>query len=460
MHFSSSLPESQQRLPNHDHQQFHDQSTQSYYYHQQPRHVSYTPPDYAYHQVTHQRNPEPPGVSVNTIQQQIVDSVWRMALVGLNPVAAAAVVAMSQLVQFQGTSTAGMQPNFGMLPLPHHGPTLMPPPPASGSPYNSDGRRGSRSYRGHGRGYNGQRLPKTGDRGTRSGGGRGPQCFQQHRASSASQQEPRNDNVKSMDEAELLAVIPKKTAQTAVHYEASQPIPTVEKACSSRRPPQGARCELCRVECTSLEILEQHKYGKRHKRNLQKTEESKIAVKPGIEKHHAEKPTAKPENEGSEQPNSAEESKEKKPIESVGGENSMEPKQQINREKYVAASVEETPMIGCFDSQRHGMKRKMQGGRGGECMKSLEAPSPEVGPCKRKVVIPFICDMCNVKCDSQEAFDCHLSGKKHTAKLKQFGPVGLQVLYPPNPIAKTILLPQGNQQPVHGSPGSHPAAEA
>ncbi|XWS61991.1 hypothetical protein CRYUN_Cryun07bG0172600 [Craigia yunnanensis] len=304
MDLSSSLPESQQLLRNHDHQQFRDQSTQSYYYLQQnqQQHYAYNPPPgYAYNQVTHQQNLQPAGVSVNAVPQ-IVDFGWRMAQLGLNPVAAAAVVALSQLAQFQGTATAGMQAHFG-APLLHHGPIFMPPPPDSGSPYNSGGRRGSRSFRGHGRGYNSQRLPKTGDHEKGSGGARGgPRCFQPHGASSASQEKPSDRNIKSTDEAEPLAVLPKATAQTAVPPEAFQSTATLEKAPSSRRPPQGAWCELCRVECTSLEILEQHKNGKRHKKNLQKTEKSKNAVKPGIEKQNAGKPTAKPENEGSQQP--------------------------------------------------------------------------------------------------------------------------------------------------------------
>ncbi|KAK3224897.1 hypothetical protein Dsin_004759 [Dipteronia sinensis] len=45
------------------------------------------------------------------------------------------------------------------------------------------------------------------------------------------------------------------------------------KVMPNRRPLQDAWCELCRVDCTSLEILEQHKNGKRHKKNLQKIEE-------------------------------------------------------------------------------------------------------------------------------------------------------------------------------------------
>ncbi|KAM3686999.1 hypothetical protein ACJW31_10G043200 [Castanea mollissima] len=121
-------------------------------------------------------------------------------------------------------------------------------------------------------------------------------------------------------------------------------------------------------------------------------------------------------------------------------------------------------MMDRFDNRRHGMKRKMRGGRGGKRMRTFESPRQHAEPPKPKVVIPLICDLCNVKCDTQEVFDCHLSGKKHLAKLKRFeghqamyGPMGLQALYPPNPIAQT-LFPQGHQQPYYAPPGSLPSS--
>ncbi|KAK6262889.1 hypothetical protein QUC31_008705 [Theobroma cacao] len=486
MDLSSSLPEPQRRLRTHHHQQFSYQSTQALYYYQQSQqqqqpYAHNRPSGYAYHQVP------PEVVSVNAAPQ-IADSGGGMAQVGPNPLASAKVVALSQLTQFEGTATAVMQANFGAALL-HLGPTLVPTPPVRyvlfgfldlylatamvikyglklcGS-CQGGGRRGSRSFRGHGRGYNGHRLPNTGDRGTGRGGGRGgPQCFQKHGASSASQQEPSTENIKSTVEVGPLAALPKETAQTAVPPKASPSTPAVEKAPSSRRPPQGAWCELCRVECTSLEILEQHKNGKRHKKNLQKTEGSKSGLKPRREKQNGKKLAGKPENKGSQHPDSAQEGEEKKAIEnllaeSVRSEISVEPKQQINGEKPTVVTVEETPRIDCSDSQRHRMKRKMRGGQGGKCTKTLEASRPKIGPRKRKAVIPLICDLCNVKCDTEEAFDGHLSGKKHTAKLKRFGPVGIEVLYPPNPIGQSMLLPQGNQETVHSPQGSHRAAGA
>ncbi|KAL5815177.1 hypothetical protein ACOSQ4_025818 [Xanthoceras sorbifolium] len=53
----------------------------------------------------------------------------------------------------------------------------------------------------------------------------------------------------------------------------------------NQRPPQAVWCELCRVDCTGLEILEQHKNGKRHKKNSQKIEELRKVVTPMAEIH-------------------------------------------------------------------------------------------------------------------------------------------------------------------------------
>lgn len=80
MDLSYSIPESQQPPPIHGHPYyFHPQNQQQLYTHNPPPGAGYT-----YHQS--------PGFSVHPVQQ--------MAQVGVNPVAAAALVALSQLVQF------------------------------------------------------------------------------------------------------------------------------------------------------------------------------------------------------------------------------------------------------------------------------------------------------------------------------------------------------------------------
>lgn len=257
--------------------------------------------------------------------------------------------------------------------------------------------------------------------------------------------------------------------------EPSSSVQSQGKVEHNRRPPQAAWCELCRVDCTSVETLEQHKNGKKHKKNLQKLEELKNAVKLGADIQNEQNPTAESEQKVSQKPESEQDDKENTqmenlPAESVTDENKEETEQQTNTVEQPEIPVQESsdlqgskPRMDQFDNQRHGMKRKMRGGRGGKRMRTFEPPKRHIEPPKPKVVIPLICDLCNVKCDTREVFDRHLAGKKHLAKLKRFeghqamyGPMGLQALYPPNPIAQTLYLPQGHQQPYNGPHGSFP----
>ncbi|KAL0007733.1 hypothetical protein SO802_009235 [Lithocarpus litseifolius] len=81
----------------------------------------------------------------------------------------------------------------------------------------------------------------------------------------------------------------------------------------------------------------------------------------------------------------------------------------------------------------------MRGGRRDKYMRTYEGSRRPVEPPKPKQVVPLICELCNVKCDSQIVFNSHLTGKKHQGNLKWFhghralyGEAGLQALYPLN----------------------------
>ncbi|XP_024992344.1 uncharacterized protein LOC112526316 isoform X3 [Cynara cardunculus var. scolymus] len=153
------------------------------------------------------------------------------------------------------------------------------------------------------------------------------------------------------------------------------------------KPPCMAWCELCRVDCNTLEILENHKNGKKHKKNLKVQEElQKLAAAKTQETQMAA--PEKPENSGL-----------------------------TKVESQVVESQE----------QGSGLKRKMRDGE----RKSAE-PSK-----KPKEIIPFICELCDVKCESAPTFDSHLKGKKHAFNLQRFqeqqaslGQAALQALYP------------------------------
>lgn len=432
---------------------------------------------------------------------------------GLNPAAAAAVAALSQLTQFAGTmdaaerAMAGLQARQwhgkggGYRPMmgPGHGPGAFHGhgpmhhgrgpmrPPAGRSPYRGGGRRGGGGgpFRGGGRGSFGPRHPFRGGgsgppfRGRGRGRGRGGSRRFAPYAASSSHPEPAavEDAELPEEEGEPSGVLPEEAGEAVVLAETSPSTAAPGDSAPNWQPSQVAWCELCRVDCTSLEILEQHKNGKRHKKNLQRIEELKSANLTGTEISNEPVGESKfqPEiaQEGEEESDEeGEENPEKNlPGEAIANENEMVGEQQNDIVEQPEKPMEEhpdsqvgKPRMEHFDNWRHGMKRRMRGGRGGKRMKMFEAPRRSIEPPKPKVVIPLICDLCNVKCDTQEVFDRHLSGKKHIAKLKRFeghqamyGPMGLQALYPPNPIAQTLLHPQGHQQQgFYSPPGSFP----
>ncbi|RZS23828.1 hypothetical protein BHM03_00056823 [Ensete ventricosum] len=97
-------------------------------------------------------------------------------------------------------------------------------------------------------------------------------------------------------------------------------------------------------------------------------------------------------------------------------------------------------------NRRHGSKRKMMRyWRNGKRLKMLEAV--ESNPQEHQKERPRVCTLCNVTCDTQAVFDCHLSGKKHISRIKrfqgqhtEFGPITVYI--PPNqPTARPPKAP-------------------
>ncbi|XP_039046152.1 uncharacterized protein LOC120186230 [Hibiscus syriacus] len=202
-----------------------------------------------------------------------------------------------------------------------------------------------------------------------------------------------------------------------------------------RPPPRMAWCELCRVDCNRPEILEQHKNGKRHKKNLQAREElqKRNKVISGQQSMQV--------------PNMGSEVKQQQlytvPSLASTNDNKIEIEQQQDIANKPEASTTgpaetKTNLMNPSEARSRVLKRKMRGGRGGKYMKRNEG-SRSFEPPKPKIVIPFMCELCNVKCESQVVFNSHLAGKKHIANMKRFhghralyGEAGLQALYPPN----------------------------
>ncbi|KAI8545407.1 hypothetical protein RHMOL_Rhmol07G0036500 [Rhododendron molle] len=220
-------------------------------------------------------------------------------------------------------------------------------------------------------------------------------------------------------------------------------------------PPRMAWCELCRVDCNTAEILEQHRNGKKHKKNLLVYEE--------LQKRNAVL---------------------------VGRQNEQIPASEVNpgvseknevSDDKVESEQQKVPGGDHFEGGARGLKRKMRGGRGGKWIRTsdgLKRPMESPKPKPKQVVIPLVCELCNVKCDSQVVFQTHLDGKKHLSNVKRFQgeqamleQAALQALYPalqailqqaaiqalcaPNPNASTSFGIQfhGEGGGVHGSQG-------
>lgn len=157
----------------------------------------------------------------------------------------------------------------------------------------------------------------------------------------------------------------------------SRPIVTQPK------PQFLAWCELCRVDCNTQEVLENHMNGKKHKKNVQIQEELKTLA---AKSHETQ----------------------------IASTNGMIPDIKVESQT--------------TEEQENGLKRKMIDGE----KKSADEPNK-----KPKEAVPFICELCDVKCESAPVFDSHLKGRKHVFNFQRFqeqqaalGQVALQALYP------------------------------
>lgn len=341
--------------------------------------------------------------------------------------------ALSQLAQFPGNVDAAQRALH--VPIGH-------------TPFRG-GRRGNRPFRG-GRGHFGRHGPRPDGsapsfrgRGRGQGGGR---HFGSHGAVFT------NLNSASVPAEGEAASLQQQQPSASVPGQAPLPVPAQVPAAPFCRPPRMAWCELCRVDCNTPEILEQHKNGKRHKKNLQVFEELQKLNKVTTGQQNAQMPNTElktdvgqPEKNQLLSGNTSQ---------AVTNDNSNETEQQFAVGDNSETSAElERKQQAQFPARGRGSKRKMRGGRGGKYMRGSEGSRRLVEPPKPKQVIPLICELCNVKCESQVVFDSHLTGKKHQSNLKRFhghralyGEAGLQALYPPNYHApSTSLAPQAQQ---------------
>ncbi|CAA2954224.1 mediator of RNA polymerase II transcription subunit 12-like [Olea europaea subsp. europaea] len=217
-------------------------------------------------------------------------------------------------------------------------------------------------------------------------------------------------------------------------------------------PPQIAWCELCRVDCNTPEILEQHRNGKKHKKNLKVYEELQRLNKDLTGGQNEQPLTFELKPEGSLQPVESEGDGTKQPLpenllsQAVEEENIVSTENQNVEEVEPNEELAQNLRMNHYEARGRGFKRNMRGGgRGGKWMRFNDGSRKLIEPAMPKGFVPLICELCNVKCESVITFQGHLVGKKHQSNAKRFqghqdiiGQAALQALFP----ALQALYPQ------------------
>ncbi|RZB80121.1 uncharacterized protein LOC114376477 [Glycine soja] len=309
------------------------------------------------------------------------------------------------------------------------------------SQYRGAGRRGGRSFRGYGRG----RFNHHRGRG-RGRGGDGRQ-FSSHSSGAT---------IANVADAPAADGATSEMQPSSVSGPSSLHNPAQVPSAPLQAPPCKLWCEICKAECNTPEMMEQHKNGKRHKKNLLVHEE--VQRRKALNGQQGGNISTSQSNLTI-QPEEVQESEEKRiPEENMGSEatadNHNDGTELQNNVEGVSEVQTEEPQEKPRDNsaiQGRGFKRKMRGGRGGKYMRSDDGSRKSVETPKPKQVTSLICELCNVKCDSQVVYNSHLAGKKHLSNFKRVhgyqplnGEAGIQPLHPPNIIA----LSNANNFPV------------
>ncbi|KAK7260117.1 hypothetical protein RIF29_25892 [Crotalaria pallida] len=242
------------------------------------------------------------------------------------------------------------------------------------------------------------------------------------------------------------------------------------------------QCEICKVECNTPEILEQHKNGKRHKKNMKVHED--LQRRKAMNGQQSVLITSSQLNSTC-QPKQVQESEKKgcatenmgSEVTAINGQQSLlipctelnftaqatpvqEAEKELQNNGGQASEVPaEEPAGKTTDNSAvrgRGLKRKTKGGRGSKYVRTDDGSRRPVEPPRPEQAKSFICELCNVKCDSQVVYDSHLIGKKHLQRLKRVHgrnsrAAGLQTVYPSDITALAnainVQVQQGDSDP-------------
>ncbi|CAJ1948358.1 unnamed protein product [Sphenostylis stenocarpa] len=301
--------------------------------------------------------------------------------------------------QYYFPNTHQSQYQFQPEPAPLHPPGVNPtapePAPSGPSQYRSRGGRGGRPFRGAGRG-----------RGHGRGGGRHIPSHSSGAAISHAAGGPVAAGTASMIEPSSSVSAPTQLPKPA---RVQPPLP--RKVC----------CEICKVECNTPEIFEQHKNGKKHQKNIRVHEELQRRNALNGQQSGQIPPS---QLNLTDQPKQVQESEKNGcPTQNMGSgvtvNNHKEEETQLQNNvgniSEVPAEVPEARNMDNSAARGRGLKRKKKGGKGGKYMRTNDG----LKPVESSQNVSFRCELCDVKCESQIVYQSHVTGKKHLSKLRR-----------------------------------------
>ncbi|KAL4395103.1 hypothetical protein HN51_023001 [Arachis hypogaea] len=233
-----------------------------------------------------------------------------------------------------------------------------------------------------------------------------------------------------------------------------------QKPAAPSQPPPKAWCEICKIWCHTLGVLEEHKQGRRHMNKVKRQE--RLEEQKAISELQ-NKQTATTKSNLTDQAKKVQEpAKVECPTGNTGSEvasvnHKVETMVQNDARDTFAAPAEEPEAKktsrNIIPVQHHVLKPKKKR-KGSKLVKITAALRRPVQNQISEQFIPFDCKLCNVRFESEIAFGSHVNGKEHISRLIHApgrqalsGMFGLQVLYPPDidSLSKAI-----NVQVQHG----------
>lgn len=179
-------------------------------------------------------------------------------------------------------------------------------------------------------------------------------------------------------------------------------------------------CSVCRVDCNTKDVLEQHYGGKKHKKKLEKHEANLTVQKKSNERNMKQLAS------GNQESNLKEDNNTVTQIPSING--LIENKE--NQNGIFSIKSEADQQQDMTGSSQHPDKIKKSEGEVSDSntgKRKFKAKATDDIATKRQRLLEAgtaiaevkVCTLCNAVCNSQIVFDSHLSGKKHVAQVKK-----------------------------------------